>query len=270
MYMKVLITGGNGNISKIIKNNLISKYEFISPGRDELNLLDYNNVKSYLYNKNFDICVHTAIRGGRRTKGEDFDTYYINLLMFENLMMFSSKFRMIINMDSGAIYDRETDILNRKEEELFTIPKDFYGFSKYTIYKRSLSHLNLYNFRIFNIFHPNEEKDRFTKLCFYNKEININDDKFFDFVYYLDFVKVVEYYFNNIENQDKLEKVINISYNKKYKLSEIAKLINSNINTNIINNISKNNYSGSSEKIEKLNLDLMGLEKSIIDYKNKL
>ena len=91
--MKVLITGGNGNISKIIKNNLNNnKYEFISPGRDELNLLDYNNVKYYLNSQNFDICIHTAIRGGRRTKGEDFDTYYINLLMFENLMIFSSKF----------------------------------------------------------------------------------------------------------------------------------------------------------------------------------
>ena len=38
---------------------------------------------------------------------------------------------MIINFDSAAIYDRASDILNRKEEDLLTIPNDYYGFSKY-------------------------------------------------------------------------------------------------------------------------------------------
>ena len=41
---------------------------------------------------------------------------------------------MIINFDSAAIYDRTTDILERREEELLTIPTDYYGFSKYVIY----------------------------------------------------------------------------------------------------------------------------------------
>ena len=268
--MKILITGGNGNISKIIKNNLNKNYIIITPGRDELNLLNFDNLKNYLSNNSFDVCIHTAIRGGRRTKAEDYDIYYINLLMFENLMMFSSNFKMIMNMDSGAIYDRETDILNRKEEDLLTIPKDFYGFSKYTIYKRSLSHQNLYNYRIFNIFHPNEENDRFTKLCLNNKEITITEDKYFDFVYYLDFVKIVEHYISNIDNQKILDKVINISYKEKYQLSTIAKIINPDINTIITNKISNYNYSGSSEKLDKLELDFIGLEKSISHYKSFL
>jgi hypothetical protein len=33
--MKLLITGGNGNIAKIIKNNFISVHEIKSPGRNE-------------------------------------------------------------------------------------------------------------------------------------------------------------------------------------------------------------------------------------------
>lgn len=268
--MKILITGGNGNISKIIKNNLNKEYLITTPGRDELNLLYFDNLKNYLSKNDFDICIHTAIKGGRRTKTEDYDVYYINLQMFENLMMFSSKFKMIINLDSGAIYDRETDILNRKEEDLLTVPKDLYGFSKYTIYNRSLSHSNLYNYRIFNIFHPNEENDRFTKLCLNNKEITITEDKYFDFVYYLDFVKIVEYYIKNIDNQDILEKVINISYKEKYQLSTIAKMINPDINTIITNKVSNYNYSGSSEKLDKLKLDFLGLEKSIFDYKSQL
>jgi nucleoside-diphosphate-sugar epimerase len=278
--MKILITGGNGNIAKIIKNNLKNNNEnntehtFNAPGRDKLNLLDAHMVKDFMEHNDFDICFHTCILGGRRTKAEDYDIVYINLLMFENLMKYSHKFKMIFNMDSGAIYDRNTDILNRKEEEMNTIPEDFYGFSKYIIYQRSLSHNNLYNLRIFNIFHPNEEDNRFIKLCFSNAKNNtimsIQDDKYFDFVYYLDFIKIIEYYVNNIDTQEILPKTINISYDKKYKLSEIATLISPHIKLNISNENSKNNYSGNPEKINNFRLNLMGLENSIEHYRDSL
>ena len=151
--MRILITGGNGNIAKIIKNNLQTDYDISNPSRQELDILDINQLTDYLKNNHFDILIHTAILGGRRIKQDDYDTVYKNLLMFENLMKFVDQFKMIINFDSAAIYDRETDILNRKECELFTIPTDFYGFSKYIIYQRSLLYPNIYNFRIFNIFH---------------------------------------------------------------------------------------------------------------------
>lgn len=279
--MKILITGGNGNIAKIIKNNLknnlknnYNEHIFNAPGRDKLNLLDSTMVKDFMDNNEFDICFHTCILGGRRTKVEDYDIVYINLLMFENLMKYSHKFKMIFNMDSGAIYDRNTDILNRKEEEMNTIPEDFYGFSKYIIYQRSFSHNNLYNLRIFNIFHPNEEENRFIKLCFSNAKndtiMNIQDDKYFDFVYYLDFIKIIEYYVNNIDNQEILPKTINISYDKKYKLSEIAKLISPHIKLNIINENSKNNYSGNPEKINNFKLNFIGLKNSINQYRQSI
>ena len=177
-------------------------------------------------------------------------------------------------MDSGAIYDRKTDIINRKDNEMDTIPEDFYGFSKYIIYKRSFNYNNLYNLRIFNIFHPNEEDNRFIKICFNslknNEEITINDDKYFDFVYYLDFIKIIEYYINNINNQEILEKTINISYNQKYKLSDIAKIIAPNSKINILNEKCLNNYSGNTDKINKLNIDFMGLEESLNHYKSTL
>jgi len=153
----------------------------------------------------------------------------MNLLMLENLLKFSDKFKMIINFDSGAIYDRSTDILHRKESELFTIPTDYYGFSKYIIYQRSLQYNHMYNLRIFNIFHANEETDRFIKKCFLAKQNNISmdifEDKYFDFVYETDFIKIIKYYFDNVNTQLQLKKTINISYEEKYKLSDIAYLI---------------------------------------------
>lgn len=266
--MRILITGGNGNIAKIIKNKLSYLYDITNLGRTELNILSYEDVKSYLETNEFDILIHTAIIGGRRTKDDPEDTVEKNVEMFDNLMKFSDKFKMIINFDSAAIYDRSTDILNRFENQLKTIPEDKYGKSKYLIYKKSLEYKNVYNLRLFNIFHANEEKDRFIKACFIarneNTILTINENKYFDFFYELDFIKVIKYYIQNYPN---LEKTVNLCYEKKYKLSEIAKLIiNNHYNIKIINQTSVNNYTGNNNLLKKYNIELLGLEESLEVY----
>ena len=45
---KILITGGNGNIAKIIKNKLSSSYYIVSPTKSELNVLNINEIHNYL------------------------------------------------------------------------------------------------------------------------------------------------------------------------------------------------------------------------------
>lgn len=266
--MKILITGGNGNIAKIITKNLSKLYDITSLNRNELNILKYDELLEYLSNNTFDILIHTAILGGRRTKEESSDVFYNNVLMFENLLKFANKFKIIINFDSAAIYNRSTDILNRKESEVTTIPIDYYGFSKYVINNLSLQYDNIYNFRIFNLFHSNEESERFIKSCFLasknNTVVTIFEDKYFDFVYEDDFIKILNYYLLNIDS--KLEKTINICYQDKYRLSEIAKLIDPNIQLNIIKKESINNYSGDGTLLSNLNIDLLGLKKSLEIY----
>jgi len=239
--MKILITGGNGNIAKIIKSNLSTSFDIINPSHKELDILDFNTLKKFLNENKFDILIHTAVLGGRRTNEENSDVIYKNLLMFENLLFFSDKFKMIINLDSAAIYDRTTDILNRKEADIFTLPTDYYGFSKYVIYKRTLSYDNIFNFRIFNIFHANEESNRFIKSCFLaknnNTKLTIFEDKYFDFVYEDDFIAIIKFYLDNF-NILKLEKTINICYDNKYKLSDIANIIINKNNTTSYSNVS--------------------------------
>jgi len=269
--IKILITGGNGNIATMIKNNLSSYYEIKNPSHKELNLLNFEQLSQHLNVENYDILIHTAIIGGRRTKEENGDVTHKNLLMFENILFFSDKFKMIINLDSAAIYDRSTDIFCRKEEDIFTIPTDYYGFSKYLIYKRGLQYNNIYNFRIFNIFHKNEEPDRFIKSCFLanknNSEIIIYDDKYFDFVYEDDFISIVKYYIDNFNNIENIEKTINICYETKYKLSEIAELIVKDKSKIMIkNNDIKNNYCGNNSLLKKLNIKLIGMENSLNYY----
>ena len=269
--MRILITGGNGNISKILKNKLFPKHNIKSISRSEFDLLNYKDLEKYLSDKEFDILIHTAITGGRRTEIEMGDVVYKNLLMFENLIKFENKFKLIINFDSGAIYDRSTDINNRKEDELNTIPCDYYGFSKYLIYNRSLQYDKIINFRIFNIFHLNKEPNRFIKSCFLAKKNNtpvtIFQNKYFDFVYENDFTKIVEYYIDNLINLNKLPKTINISYQKKYKLSEIAELILDNKDLiQIDDDTLKYNYCGDGSLLNSLGIPLDGLESSIKTY----
>lgn len=268
--LKILITGGNGNIATMIKQNLHNKYNITALSREELNLLDYNSVETYLSNHIFDVCIHTAIKGGRRTILEKDDTTHINLLMFENIIKFSHKFKMIINFDSGAIYDRSTDILNRKEDELFTIPSDYYGFSKYVIYNRSIPYNNIYHLRIFNIFHTHEESDRFIKMCFYSKKnkelLKIFEDKYFDFIYEDDFIKIIDFYLSNINNKCLLQ-TVNVCYSEKYKLSDIAKIIiNDDSLIHIENTQCNHNYSGDPTQFYSYKIPLDGMLKSLEKY----
>ena len=267
----ILITGGNGNLAKMIKTQLSSEFKITCITRNEFDILDTKAVSNYLSNSNnnFDVLIHTAISGGRRGKEETGEVVYQNLLMFENMMMFSHKFQLIINFDSGAIYDRSTDIYCKKETDLLSVPTDYYGFSKYLIYKRSLQHKNVVNFRIFNIFHLNEEPNRFIKSCLLAKKngtnITIFQDKFFDFMYEDDFIRIVRHYINNFSNN--LPKTFNLSYTNKYKLSEIAlMIINNKDQIEIIDGSCSNNYCGDGNMLDNLCIGLNGLESGLKKY----
>lgn len=265
----ILITGGNGNLAKMIKTNLSSEFNITCITRNDFDILDTKAVSYYLSNNNFDVLIHTAISGGRRGKEETGEVVYQNLLMFENMMMFSHRFQLIINFDSGAIYDRSSDIYCREESELLSIPVDYYGFSKYLIYKRSLQDKNVVNFRIFNVCHLNEEPNRFIKSCLLAKKngtnVTIFQDKYFDFIYEDDFIRIVRHYINNFSK--KLPKTINLSYINKYKLSEIAlMIINNKEQIEIIDGSCSNNYCGDGNMLENLCIGLDGLETGLKKY----
>jgi dTDP-4-dehydrorhamnose reductase len=74
--MRLLITGGKGNIASMIKNNLHTEHDISNPSHKELDILDITKLTEYLKDKQFDVLIHTAILGGRRTKSEDYDVVY--------------------------------------------------------------------------------------------------------------------------------------------------------------------------------------------------
>jgi dTDP-4-dehydrorhamnose reductase len=87
--MRILITGGNGNIAKILLRNISDEFDITLITRKDVDLLDGLAVSNYLMDKCFDVLIHTAIKGGRRSIEETGEVVYENLIMFENLMKYN-------------------------------------------------------------------------------------------------------------------------------------------------------------------------------------
>ena len=107
--MNVLITGSKGYIARNLIN-LLPEYNFTLTEHSSLDLIDQKSVDSFFTNKFFDIVIHTAVSGGKRTQKDDSDCLYENILMSNNLMKNKGHFDKIISFGSGAAFDRNTNI----------------------------------------------------------------------------------------------------------------------------------------------------------------
>jgi len=185
--MNVLVTGANGfigsNIVTKLRNN--SKFTVFCGTRTTINLLSTHDVQKYIEDNKIDSIIHCAIEGGSRLKKDDGETFYRNILMYENLI--KSNYKLFINLASGAEFDRINDINNMSEADIFVnVPKDYYGLSK-NIISKSLTQFTFgHNLRIFGCFYHNELDTRFIKNNIKNyinkKPITIHQDKYMDYL----------------------------------------------------------------------------------------
>jgi GDP-L-fucose synthase len=278
--MNILITGANGfigsNITKLLSKNV--NFNFFKVDRNNIDLFSLNNIERYIEENQIDAVIHCAIEGGNRLKKDTYEMFYKNILMYENLIKFNHKYKMFINFGSGAEFDRRYDISNVNEYDMFNIiPTDFYGLSKNIISKLSVNYCSVVNLRIFGCFYYNELSTRFIRNninnYINNKPIIIHQDRYMDFFYMEDLTNVINHLLNNSIST---YKDINMSYIKKYKLSDIANIINElsshKVDINIENKISGLNYTGNGQLLDNLNLKLKNLElgiKECFDYQIK-
>ena len=205
--IKVLITGGNGYIAKSLEQAFKGKYEVTSISRDNFDLTDSNSLGSFFKGKYFDIVIHAAVKGGNRLKEDDFGVVDQNLRMYYNLLSHRSSYGRLIHFGTGAeIHSSDT----------------LYGNSK-KIISDSINHnRGFFNIRIFAVFDENELGRRFIKsnlTKYINKlPMEVHFDKFMDFFYMKDLIKVVEYYIEN----DNPPKQVDCSYRQQGSLYSIA------------------------------------------------
>jgi len=274
--MNVLVTGANGFIGSNIIKLLSDDFKFFNGNRNTIDLYSIESIEKYLDENEIDSVIHCAIEGGSRLKQDTHEVFYKNILMYENLIKFNHRYKTFINFGSGAEFDRRYDISDVNEYDMFNVvPTDFYGLSKNIISKLSVHYCGIVNLRIFGCFYHNESSTRFIKNNLVNyinhKPIIIHQDRYMDFFYMEDLANIVKYFLKNpVTNY----KDINMSYVKKYKLSDIANIINElstyKVDINIENKLFGLSYTGNGMQLNSLELNLKDIEFGIKECYNKL
>lgn len=260
----ILITGGNSFLAREFVN-FFTDYNLIVTDRNTLDVTNSRQVNNFFINNKIDYVFHTAIKGGSRLREDTFQDFVDNLVMYNNLSNNSDKFKLMFNFGSGAEFGRDRDIESFEEEQILEkIPNDFYGGSKNLISRNIISKKNIINIRLFGCFGVFENDTRFIKStilnCLRNQDIIIKNKKM-DFFFVEDLVVLIKAFLSsNVAYND-----INAVYKEKKDLFYIAEYIKdfTNSNSRIIISTKNKNYTGSSKKIDTLNLNFLGLENSI-------
>ena len=105
-----------------------SDYKIYSTCRQSLDVTSKQQVDAFFKEHHIDVVVHTAIKGGRRTRTDTFQDFMDNLNMFANLQAHSDKFKFMISFGSGAenrldtYYGMAKHIINEQVKLLHLIP----------------------------------------------------------------------------------------------------------------------------------------------------
>ena len=269
--MKILIIAKNSFLAKQIKDYFLnSEYDLYFSSREDFDLTSAEQTRNFFNVRHYDVVVNCAINGGIRGKEDTLQDFLNNIQMFKNLVDNRDGFGKLINFGSGAEFDRSLDIDSCSEEQIFTrSPKDYYGLSKNIITRIIYKYDKFFNIRIFGCFGKHEKEGRFLmtniKNALSNEPLNVHQDRFMDYISADDLCKILKFYFDN--DIKLLPKDLNAVYKKKYTLKQLAKMVKFHLNSESEILIQQeglaNSYTGSSERLSKMDIKLSGLEKEV-------
>jgi dTDP-4-dehydrorhamnose reductase len=252
--MKILITGANGYVGSTFNQSFKNEYDVTTLTKEQVDLLNTDDVKEFFNNKYFDVVIHCAIVGGGRLDIDSPNILDNNLKMYYNLVECESSFGKLLHFGSGG----------EKQDT-------FYGLSKKVINESIKNKDKFYNIRILAVFDENELEYKFVKSNVNNyinkKDIFIFQNKYMDFFHMEDLITLIKHYINN----DNLPKVINCCYDHSPTLYDVAQIINSlndyKVNIKIENWGMAPPFNGD---FIDLGLKFIGLEQGIKNVYNKL
>ncbi len=227
--LRIFITGAGGFVGRNLTEYLTQRHTVFAPSHSELELLDERAVQSFIRRRKIDVVVHCAnIGGGRDTVGVT-DVVYRNLRMFYNVVRNAAHVKKIIHCGSGAEYHLQK-LPARVRETFFDtyVPEDDYGFSKYVMAKYILaSRMPIIGARIFGLFgkYENYETKFISKAILRNLlslPLTVVQNKFFDYLYIEDFVKIIDYMLTHRVRSD----IYNVTSGRRIDLVTIAKKVN--------------------------------------------
>ena len=200
MKQNILITGAGGFIGKNLSEGLRNKYNVLSMNHSGLNLLNADEVNLFFKNNHIDVVIHCANTGGSRKTFYDGDSNNVvesNLRMFLILFNCMKPGMRMINLGSGAEYDKSRNLSKVREDEFgYFVPHDSYGFSKYLISKLIENRNDIICLRIFGLYGKYEDysykfiSNSIVKNIFH-LPIEINQNVIFDYLYIRDFINII-------------------------------------------------------------------------------
>ncbi|MBP3821496.1 NAD-dependent epimerase/dehydratase family protein [bacterium] len=252
--MKILLTGSGGFIGKNLKKYLQGNYTLLTPRSYELNLIDEQAVKKYFEEYDIDFVIHCGSTGGARGIQDIDTTIEDNLAMVDNILKYKRDDVRVILFGSGAMYDKSRPLHKVREDEIGkVIPKDLYGKSKMLIAEKIKDRKDVLCLNIFACYGYGEKENRFPSYAInrviLGKDIEINQNVVFDYLWVEDMQRIVEYFITHMP----VNNIINITPTNSISLLEIANIVKTLSNKKIeikINNPEMNNeYTGSNFKL---------------------
>jgi UDP-glucose 4-epimerase len=225
--MKLLITGGSGFIGRNLAEGLAGEFEVLSPTHGELELLDTQAVERFFRENEVEVVIHSATRPGHRKVKDTSDLVSCNTRMLLNLIRNSGRYRRMILLTSGAVYDSRHYIPRMKEEYFDThVPADDAGFSKYVCSKISELSGKVVELRPFGVFGKYEDwQIRFISnmICkaLYGLPLTMKQNRGFDYIYIDDLVRVIRYFIDH----DSRYKAYNVTPDCSVELESLARMV---------------------------------------------
>lgn len=266
--MKIMIIGGTGFIGSHLCNHLVTKKHHLVNINRSIDVLKRDLLFTFLKEQNPDVLINCLSYGGKENFISDSLVYAANNLeLFTNIFKSSKYFKKFINIGSGS------EIVDSNYVAENWIWKDCPVTSSYAMSKNIIARIcegidHFYTLRLFGCFGKGEPSFRiFSK---YKNSFESNTplelrNKFFDNFFVEDFCTVVEHFVS----YNHAIKDMNCVYKNKLTLSHQLDLMSSihgwKTNYKIID--TDKNYTGNSDNLDSLNLDLKGLEYGLRTYK---